>query len=143
MDSAQHTPSRIIPHLGQVAENTSKPARSEDWGVFHEDVVRSNLANDSRLFFPESASRPFDSFSGAVCGTDVLTRESARNDIHQSTPGLTVEGSHVVPDGERFEASIVLSGEQDAPGVVVDFDGADGSPSTEFASKYAASSACE
>jgi hypothetical protein len=143
MDSAQHSPSRIIPQRGQVAENTSKPARSEDWGVFHEHVARSHLANDSRLFFPQAASCPVDSFSGAVRGADILTRESARDDIHQSTPRLAVKGSHVVPDWERFEASIVLSGEQHAPGILVNFDGADGSPSTEFAPKYSASSACE
>jgi len=143
MDSAQHSPSRIIPQRGQVAENTSKPARSENWGVFHEHVARSHLANDSSLFFPQAASRPVDSFSGAVRGADVLTREAARDDIHQSTPRLAIEGAHVIPDWKRFEASVVLSGEQHSPGVVVDFDSADGSPSTEFASEYAASSARE
>ena len=54
MDCAQHSPARIIPQRGQVSENSSKPARSEDWGVFHEDEARSHLANDARHVRPHS-----------------------------------------------------------------------------------------
>ena len=74
---------------------------------------------------------------------NVLARESARYDIHQTTPRFAVEGSHVVPDWEHWQASVVLSGDEHAASVVVEFDSTDGSPSKEFASKYAASSACE
>ena len=31
MVRAQHSPPRIIPHLGQVSENSSKPPKSEHW----------------------------------------------------------------------------------------------------------------
>jgi hypothetical protein len=42
-----------------------------------------------------------------------------------SAPGLSVKGSDVVPDGESWQDSISLSGEQDAPGIIFDFDSAD------------------
>jgi hypothetical protein len=49
---SQHTPARIKPQRGQVSENASKPASSERWGVFHEHVSRSYLANDASKFRP-------------------------------------------------------------------------------------------
>ena len=53
MDCAQHTPSRIKPHLGQVPENDVEPPSSESWAVFHKDVAGSNLANDPSKFTPK------------------------------------------------------------------------------------------
>jgi hypothetical protein len=53
MDCAQHTPSRIKPHLGQVPENDVEPPSSESWGVFHEHVAGSNLANDPSKLTPK------------------------------------------------------------------------------------------
>jgi hypothetical protein len=74
---------------------------------------------------------------------NVLAREASRHDIHQTTPRLAIEGSDIIPDGEWMQASVVLSGEQHAAGVIIEFDGTDGFPSEEFASKYAAACACE
>jgi hypothetical protein len=72
-----------------------------------------------------------------------LAREAARDDIHQATPWLSIEGSNVVPDGEGFETSIVLtSGEHPSCGGFV-FDRADAFPSEQFAAEYASTSACE
>lgn len=51
---SQHSPSRIVPQRGQVAENASKSARSEHWGVLHEDEARSYFANDAGHLRPES-----------------------------------------------------------------------------------------
>jgi len=140
MDSAEHSPVRMIPHRGQVSENTSKPASSESWGVFHEHESRSHFANDSGHFRPQPAALAAESctFAGH---TDVLAREAARNDIHKASPGLSVEGSHVVPDREGFEASIVLSGHEHPSGVVVALDCADGAPSEQPAAENAAPSA--
>jgi len=56
---------------------------------------------------------------------------------------VSVEGLNVIPDREGFEASVVLSGDQNIPCVGVPFDGADSPPSKEFASENAATSACE
>jgi hypothetical protein len=72
-----------------------------------------------------------------------LAREAARDDIHQAAPWLSIEGSHIVPDGEWVEASIVLtSGEHPPCGRLV-FDGADTFPSEQLAAEYASTSACE
>jgi hypothetical protein len=72
-----------------------------------------------------------------------LAREATRDDIHHATPRLAVEDGDIVPHGEGFEASIVLSGHEDAASIVVDFDGADCPPTKEFSAEYATSSACE
>ena len=142
MDCSQHSPSRIIPHRGQVSENDSKPPRSKNWRVFHERVSRSNFANDPGHFSPESRPIAFDprAFS---CGADILTREPASDDIHHSTPRAPIEGSHIVPDGEGIKAPVILSGHEHVSGAWLVFDGADGSPPEELAPEYASTSACE
>lgn len=84
-----------------------------------------------------------DAFTLGVGAGDVLAREAARDDVHHSTPRATVKGSHVVPDGEGRQASVVLAGHEDASGVVVDFDGTDAPPPEQLAAEYAASTACE
>jgi hypothetical protein len=72
-----------------------------------------------------------------------LAWEAARDDIHQSTPWLSIEGSNVVPDREWLKASVVLaSGEHPSCGGFV-FDGAHTFPPEELAAEYAATSACE
>ncbi|MFT3992414.1 MAG: hypothetical protein QM680_13500 [Luteolibacter sp.] len=91
---------------------------------------------------PHTASLAFD--SGTLsCDADVLTREASRHHVNTASPWAAVEGLNVIPDRERFEASVVLSGDQNVPCVGVPFDGADGAPSKQFAAKNAASSACE
>jgi hypothetical protein len=69
-----------------------------------------------------------------------LAREAARDDIHEASPWASVEGSHVVPDREGVETSVVLSGREDAAGVVVELDGADGAPPEELAPENASTS---
>jgi len=54
MVSAQHSPARIIPHLGQIPENNSKPPSSEHWRVLHENVARSYFANDAGHVLPQA-----------------------------------------------------------------------------------------
>jgi hypothetical protein len=139
---SQHHPLRIVPDRGQVSENTSKPARSEDWGVLHEDESRSHLANDTKHFTPESAAFAVDACS-ASGATDVLAREAARNHVNTSAPYATVEGPHVIPDRERWERAVILAGEENACGVGVELDGADCPPSEQNAAEYSATSACE
>lgn len=72
-----------------------------------------------------------------------MAREAASDDIHQSTPRLAVEGSHVVPDGEGMQASVILSGHEDLSGSWLDFDGADSAPPEEFPPEDATTSARE
>jgi hypothetical protein len=140
--SAHNSPPRIIPHRGKVSSDSGSPENSKSWRVFHEYEAWSHFANDAGHLFPESAFCAIKSFA-CPCHADVLARESASDDVHQSTPWLSIEGSHIVPDREGIEASVILSGHEDTAGVVVIFDGADGFPAEQFATKYSSSSACE
>jgi hypothetical protein len=132
----------MIPHRGQVSEAGSKSPSSEHWRVFHEREAGSYFTDDSCHFHPESASLPGDSFT-APCGADVLTGETSRHHVNTSAPWLPVECAYVIPDRERGEASVVLSGDQNIPCVGVSLDGADGFPSEQLAAEYASTSACE
>jgi hypothetical protein len=75
--------------------------------------------------------------------TNICAGKAARNDINTASPWLSIEGLHIVPDWEWFEASVVLSSHKNACGIGVPLDGADGAPSEEFASEYSSTSACE
>ena len=102
----------------------------------------SYFTNDPRHLAPESAFLSVDAcaFSG---GADVLAGKASRNDVNTSSPRLSVKGCDVIPDGKRFQASVVLSRHKYACGVGVEFDCTDSSPSEELASEYASTSACE
>lgn len=142
MDSAQHSPSRIIPQLGQVSENTSKPSRSEHWRVLHEDEARSNFTDDSGHLHPHPASLALDSGSLAG-GADVLTGKPARNHVNNPPPRSSVKGANVIPNRERRENAFILPAAQNSSGVGFPLDSADGAPLKELSPEYAATSACE
>jgi hypothetical protein len=140
--SSQHSPPRIKPHRGQVSENHSESSNSEHWRVFHKRESGSYFTDDSRHFHPESASLSGDScaFSG---GADVLAGKAPRNHVNNASPRPSVKGANVIPNRERREKAVILSGEQYARGVGVVLDGADGSPAEKLASEYASTSARE
>jgi hypothetical protein len=139
---SHNSPARIIPHFGKVTEDHGKSSLNKQWAVFHEDESRLNLADNARHLSPQS--RLLAGNSGAFAGgTDVGAWEAARNDFSNSSPRSSVKGSHVIPDGKRLQASVVLSRDKNACGVGVVFNGADGVPPKEFASEYSATSACE
>jgi hypothetical protein len=140
--SSQHIPARIKPERGQVTEDDSEAARSEHWGVLHEHVGGSNLANDASEVAPEPTALALD--AGAAPGArDVLAREPAADDVDVSAPGRAGEGADVIPDGERVELSVSLTREQDAPAVGINLDSADGAPSKEEPSQDASACACK
>jgi hypothetical protein len=72
---SEHSPFSIVPERGQVTEDDAEPANNESWRVFHEHETRSNLANDSRHFSPETRAFAADACALA-CGADVLTGET-------------------------------------------------------------------
>jgi hypothetical protein len=72
-----------------------------------------------------------------------LAREASRHHVNTPSPWLSVKGLNVIPDREGGEASIVLPGDQNVPCVGIPLDGADSSPSKQFAAKYASTSARE
>jgi hypothetical protein len=142
MDCAEHSPPSIVPQRGQVSENTSQPSKSEHWGVFHDDVAGSHLANDSGHFAPEPAALPVDAGAFA-CNADVLAGKPARYHVNNSAPRAAVKRAHVGPNRENVEASVVLSLCQNGCGVGITFNGAHALPSEEFPSKNASTSARE
>jgi hypothetical protein len=140
--SSQDSPSRRIPHRGQVSENHSESPRSEYWRVFHKRISGAYFTDDSCHFHPESAFVSFDSSSFPCC-TDVLTGKSARYHVDKSPPRLPVKGANVIPNRERGEKSVILPLHKYACGVGLAFNCAHGRPSKDLASKYAATSARE
>jgi len=91
---------------------------------------------------PHSASLSVD--TGAFSGAGyVLAGKPARYHINKAAPWSAVKGSHVAPDRERPENSVILPGAQYSSGVGVPLNGGDGFPSEEFAAEYASAGAGE
>jgi hypothetical protein len=122
--------------------------REGAWAVTLNQAPRNGLPNPTawpsmhHLRATCDASLSFDSGSFAS-GRDVLAWKASRNHVHNSSPWLSVKGLNVIPDREGFKASVILSGDQNVPCVSVPFNGADCSPSKEFAPKYASASTRE
>jgi hypothetical protein len=140
--SSQHSPFAVIPERGQVTEDNSESPSNESWTVFHVDEIWSNFANDARHAGPHAGSLSGD--AGTPSGkADVLARESARHHINTSAPRLSVKGANVIPNRERRENAVILSGDKYACGVGLPLNGADRSPSKEVPAKDASTSARE
>jgi hypothetical protein len=71
------------------------------------------------------------SFSLLVGARDVGAGESPADDICDAVPRLAVEGRDIIPNREPWEYSIALPLQQDAAGVWLKFDSADGSMSAK------------
>jgi hypothetical protein len=76
-------------------------------------------------------------------GTDVLTGKPARYDVNNSSPRPSVKGLNVIPNRERRENLVILSGGKYASCVGFPLNGADSSPSKQVPAEYASTSACE
>ena len=139
---AQHSPSSIEPHRGQVPENSSKSTRSEHWAVFHEDEAGSNLANDPGHLSPKAGSLSVNPCS-LPCAADVLAGESPGHDIDPPSPGVPIEGSDVIPDWEPGEDAVSLALEQDSPRVFLQFNGADWNMSEKEAAEDSSPCPCK
>jgi hypothetical protein len=139
---AQHPPPTVIPERGQITKDSPKSANNECWTVLHSHASGSNLANDSCHFRPQARSSAID--ARALSGNaDVLAGKPARYHVNNSSPRSAVKGANVIPNRERRETAVILSGEQYACGVGVALDGADSSPSEQVSAEYAATSARE
>lgn len=99
------------------------------WHVLQERESRSHLANDSDGVGPEVAVVVGSALPAG--DAERLAGETGRDDIHNSTPRLTVEGSHVVPDGERRQRPVFLSSHEYFSAVRVDFNRAHDSVSKQ------------
>jgi len=139
---SEHSPFRIIPHLGQVSKDSSKPSNNQIWRIFHEDVSGFHFANDSCHFSPQSAPGPSD--ARALAGAaDVLAWESPADDINPPSPRLAVEGSHVVPDWEAWQHSIPLPLQEHLAAVGLDFNGANRVMSEKDAAEDSSPASCK
>jgi hypothetical protein len=142
MVRAQNSMLRVEPQRGQVSENGSETSNSEHWGVLHVDVSGSYFANDASELRPESRLLSLDACTLAGCA-DVLTRESAANNVDCSSPRFPVKGGDVIPDGEGLEMAFALSGEEHVPAIGINFNSADGAPSKQLACQDAAACSCK
>jgi hypothetical protein len=142
MERAEHSPFRIEPHAGQIPENAVEASPSESWGVLHEDVSWLHLANDTGHLEPEPASGAVEPLAGAG-DADVLAREAARNDVNNATPCASVEGTNIIPYGERWQVLFILPLHESSCAECVDLHGAYTSPSEQVPTKYSSTSACE
>jgi hypothetical protein len=139
---SQHSPPAAIPERGQITEDNSESPSKESWTVFHESEARSYFANDARHVGPQAGALAGDSFAFSG-NADVLTGETARYHVNKSAPRLAVKGANVIPNRERREKAVILSGAQNACGVLSDFNCNDSSPSEQLAAEYCATSARE
>ena len=98
-------PFRSPPALGQRGEDSIKPARGKEaWDVLHEEVARSNLANDPPDFIPEpSLVGDPPPLAGEGVG---LAGESSSDEIHRATPRATVKRGEIVPDRRRIQGRV-------------------------------------
>jgi hypothetical protein len=112
------------------------------WRVFDENVLRLDLRDDARELSPKTGTLSIEPGSRAGA-TDVLTRETAADDIDFAVPRLTVEGPHVVPDWELRENAVALPGEQYRTAIGIKLDSADGAPAKEDSPQDASSCPCK
>lgn len=135
-------PLRIEPQGGQVSENGVDASNKERADVFHEDEARPNLANDPSVLSPEA--RPFAAlpcFAREARAlprvADVLTRETARDEIHHAAPWAAVKGGNVVPDRRRIQPALRHARDQDRHRIGFPLDETDGSGGTPEAGEEA------
>jgi hypothetical protein len=101
----------------------------ETWYVFQEAESRSHLTNDPDCLWPEVAVVGL-SFSLAGAGPG-LAGETGSDNIHAAAQTPAVEGSDVVPDGERLEVPLFLASKQDLSAVRIDLNCCNCSPSKQ------------
>jgi hypothetical protein len=105
-------PFRVIADLGQVPENFAHPSSKQRCHVLHDREGRSNHANGSKKFPPES--RAFAGKSGALSSkADILAREPTADNVGISF--CMVDGADIFMDwdiwpmvGEDFAGARVV-----------------------------------
>ena len=139
---SHNSPLRVIPERGKITKDSVESSRSEHWAVFHEDVTGSNFANHPRHVSPHPAALSVKAVASAG-DADVLARKPARYNVNNSSPRSSVKGLNIIPNRERREKAVILSGGKYASWVWLPLDGADCSPSEEMTSEYSSTSARE
>jgi hypothetical protein len=106
LGSAKHAPLRIEPQRGKVCEDVVESARSESCDVLDEDPRWPNLIEHTGEVPPEAGARPRDDPRPLAGDGDVLAREAASDEIHDSTPRAAVKGGDIRPHRARSQPSL-------------------------------------
>jgi hypothetical protein len=134
--SSNALPLRVIPDLGQVSENSLHSPSKQSCDVLHDDVAGSKLANDSRIFRPQSAAFAVDSRPLASV-RNILAGESSADDVNGSEVIDSAFSDIAEPLGVREMAF------EHSPAVIVDFDLPDGFDSRALEAKIKSSDSAE
>jgi hypothetical protein len=98
--------------------------------------------NNPGKFPPQTGTLPVKAGVGSRLA-DVLARETARNQINNASPPDSVKSPHIIPNRERREAAVVLSGDKHGGRMSIAFDRADGSEPDDASAKNSATNARE
>lgn len=79
-------PFRIVPEFGKGAEYGIHPSIKQRSDVLHDNVARSNLANEASVFIPEAAALTSKSCL-KPCPTDILAGEPPADGINGNSIG--------------------------------------------------------
>jgi hypothetical protein len=111
----KHAPLRIEPELGQVPENSFQASNKEAWDVLQKDPPGLNVANDADNLRPDVAVVALAELLPGDAKR--LTGESRSNEIHDSTPRASIEGSEVTPERSRIQGALFHTRRQDRGGI--------------------------
>jgi hypothetical protein len=119
------TPLRVEPQRGKIIEDGVESSANKGSDVLDEDKSGRNLVDDASEVTPEPAALPVNDPGPLACVADVLAREAASDEIHDSTPRLAVEGRHVRPDRRVIQGTVLRTRSQDRAGISFVFHAAD------------------
>jgi hypothetical protein len=108
-------------------------------GVLGAYVPGSDICHDPSHFRPEIVCNVFSS-SRAGIG---LTGKASRYAVNNAAPWASVEGANIIPNGERWNMSFILSLHESSDAVGIALNCADGSVPEQLGCENAASNASE
>jgi hypothetical protein len=123
--SAEHTPRRIIPQRGQVAENDIEASTNDCWAVLQEHEAGSNDTGHADNFAPQAGSGAVADARAFASAGYILAREARCEAIHSASPRGWIEQPHVSFVHRQVGKSLA----QDGAAIGVPLDGADGAVS--------------
>jgi hypothetical protein len=136
----EHSPFRIIPHLGQIPEKAVESPNREEGRVFQQYESRARLANNSQ---ERGVIVLADETTSVAGGTDALAGYSCADDINPSPPRSGVESNDIVPYWESGQDSVPLALQQDAPAIGLNLDSTYGGMSEKHSAEHTPSGPSE
>jgi len=116
----EHSPFRVIPEVGQVADDLLESVAGMSSDVFENNESWSALSDDPGDVRPEVARVVLP---GATTGdAERLAWITRSDEIHDSTPRASVEGGEVRPDRRAIQQRVLHPGHEDGRSVGVPLD---------------------